>query len=92
MILLGLGFTTRRLARRFLLRHPSDTFAAVRHPERFRNLAAIGLRFDGFPKGAVLVHTIPPVPPEENDSVHEFIRGLEPRRVVYISSTSVYGK
>ncbi len=90
MILLGLGFTTRRVARRFLLRG-QDTFAAVRDPDRFRDLSAIGLRFDRFPQGAVIVHTIPPLPVNENDAIREFIRELEPGRVVYISSTSVYG-
>jgi nucleoside-diphosphate-sugar epimerase len=89
-VLLGLGFTTRRLARRFLFRG-LETFAAVRDPERFRDLSALGLRFDGHPKGAVVVHTVPPLPRDENDAVHELIRGLAPRRVVYISSTSVYG-
>jgi hypothetical protein len=89
-ILLGLGFTTRRLAKRLLLRR-LPAFAVVRHPERFLDLRLLGLLFNGFPKQAVLVHTIPPLPPEETEEVRRIITLLEPRRVVYISSTGVYG-
>lgn len=90
MILLGLGFTTRRLAKRFLVRG-LDTFAAVREQGRFRDLAAVGVRFEEHPKDSIVVHTVPPLPHVENEGLREFIRGLAPRRIVYISSTSVYG-
>ena len=90
VILLGLGFTTRRLARRFLLRR-LETFAAAREPGRFRDLSAIGLRFDRLPENAIVVHTVPPLPRDENEALRESILQLDPRRVVYISSTSVYG-
>jgi nucleoside-diphosphate-sugar epimerase len=43
------------------------------------------------PKGAVIIHTIPPLPGEERENVRAFICKMEPRRVLYISSTSVYG-
>ncbi len=90
VILLGLGFTTRRLARRFLCRGV-PTFALVRNPDRFRELRSVGLITREFPENAVVVHTIPPLPAEENLALRESIRKLRPSRVVYISSTSVYG-
>jgi len=87
---LGLGFTTRRLARRLLFRK-LPVFAAVRDAGRFRALAALGVQFGGFPKNAVLVHTVPPLPLEESAELRKTIMQLEPRRIVYISSTGVYG-
>jgi uncharacterized protein YbjT (DUF2867 family) len=95
VILLGLGFTTRRVARRLLARRV-PTFAAVRRAERFQDLAALGLRIggltaEGLPRGAVLIHTIPPLPEAESLAIRELILQFEPKRVVYISSTGVYG-
>jgi nucleoside-diphosphate-sugar epimerase len=90
VILLGLGFTTRRLARRFLLRR-IPVFAAVRRAERFHDLRALGVQFGDFPRNAVLVDTVPPLALEERGPVRELIQRLEPRRIVYISSTGVYG-
>lgn len=92
VILLGLGFTTSRVARRLLFRG-ADTWAAVRGPERFASLRSAGLKVRtieaaGLPAGAVLVHTVPPGAPELRD----FISQTRPRRVVYISSTGVYGE
>lgn len=89
-ILFGLGFTTRRLARLLLLRRV-PVFAAVRNAERFRDLRSLGVQFDGFPRNAVLVHTVPPLPAAERDLLRECVRQLAPRRIVYISSTGVYG-
>jgi nucleoside-diphosphate-sugar epimerase len=43
------------------------------------------------PKNAVLIHTIPPLAVIERENLHDFICALKPRRVLYISSTSVYG-
>lgn len=90
VILLGLGFTTRRLAKRFLVRGV-PVYAAVRHAERFLDLRSLGVLFNGFPKDAVLVHTIPPLPPDEDRELRKIIVSLEPKRVVYTSSTGVYG-
>jgi len=98
VILLGLGFTTTRLARRLLARGLS-CFAVVRQPDRYAGLAALGLNLVEYgseasthvPKGGVLIHTVPPLPVEENSQLRATICALEPRRVVYISSTSVYG-
>jgi len=95
VILLGLGFTTTRLACRLLIRD-SHVYGVTRQPERFRDLESIGLRVSGFdashlPKYATIVHTIPPLDGPERDALHRFIRELQPRRIVYISATSVYG-
>jgi nucleoside-diphosphate-sugar epimerase len=90
VILCGLGFTTRRLARRFLARG-LPTFAAVRNPARFADLQSIGLQLSNLPKDAAVVNTIPPLPAEETRRLRESIRRLEPARVVYISTTGVYG-
>lgn len=90
VVLLGLGYTTRRLARRLLLRGV-PTFAVSRTPERSSDLAGIGLRFGDVPKSAVLVHTVPPLSEAEAVPVLRTIAALKPQRFIYISSTGVYG-
>lgn len=44
------------------------------------------------PKAGLLCHAIPPVSEPENAAFREKIESLAPRRVVYISSTAVYGE
>lgn len=70
-------------------------WAVVRQPDRFENLVAAGLRIAGMnaqpPESAVLVHSIPPLPDSETAAIRGFISKWRPRRVVYISSTTVYG-
>lgn len=90
VILCGLGFTTRRLARRLLCRG-LPTFALIRNPERFSDLRAVGLQLGNCPEKATLIHTIPPLPCQERCALRERIADLNPRRIVYISSTGVYG-
>jgi nucleoside-diphosphate-sugar epimerase len=95
VILLGIGFTTRRLAERLLARGVT-TFAAVRKAERFADLAERGLMLrglvpEGLPQDAVLVHTVPPLPAAEGARIRSLIEAISPQRVVYISSTGVYG-
>jgi nucleoside-diphosphate-sugar epimerase len=67
----------------------------VRQPERFELLAVTGLRIaeltPELPKSAVLVHSIPPLADAEAGVIRDLISGLSPRRVVYISATTVYG-
>ncbi len=96
VILFGLGFTSLRLARR-LLGGDRRIFAASRKPERFAELAAQGLTVadfhaDLFPRGALIAHTIPPVDAAAQEALHEFLVELAPRRIVYVSATSVYGE
>jgi len=72
-----------------------DVFATARNPERFRALESIGLKLLPWnadaPKGSLLFHAIPPISEHENREIREKIKGFKPRRIVYISSTGVYG-
>ena len=95
VVILGLGFTTRRLAP-LILRRGGKVYAAVRRPERFTELAARGalinpLVTEGLPKGAVLIHSVPPLAEPEMSGIRSLIREIAPGRILYISSTSVYG-
>jgi nucleoside-diphosphate-sugar epimerase len=90
VIVLGLGFTGQRLTRR-LLREGVPVWAAVRGVERFRELADAGLTLSelsspALPKNAIVAYLIPPV-----ESLRPFIAELEPKRIVYVSSTGIYG-
>ena len=96
VLLLGLGFTTCRLAKRLLARG-CTVYGVARETHRFRALEAIGLRVRPFesgdlPRHATVVHTIPPLAGAERDWLHSVIQQLEPNRVIYISATSVYGE
>jgi nucleoside-diphosphate-sugar epimerase len=96
VIILGLGFTGTRLAGR-LLRRGVEVSAAVRGRERFRELADSGLQLSELaeavplPGNAILAHLIPPLPEPENSALRETILKVAPKRVVYVSSTGVYG-
>lgn len=95
VVFFGLGFTATRLAYR-LLASGRTVFGAARNPERFSDLATAGLRVadfvaSEFPKGAVVAHTIPPVDEPAQGILHNCLRAMAPRRVVYVSATSVYG-
>lgn len=106
VIIFGLGFTGKRLALRLLRNATAEgraprVFAAVRGVERFPDLTGIGLTaveitdarhgVPALPKGATVVHLIPPVPDPDNLRIRNLIESVEPARVVYISATSVYG-
>ena len=80
VIILGLGFTTKHLARQ--LQQAGRPFhAATGHPPHP----------EGLPHSAVLVHSIPPVEEPDRSAIRHFIRTVEPARILYISSTGVYG-
>jgi nucleoside-diphosphate-sugar epimerase len=74
-----------------------EVFAAVRGVGRFRELADSGVKLVELaesmplPRNAILAHLVPPLPEPENSALRETILKLEPRRVVYVSSTGVYG-
>jgi nucleoside-diphosphate-sugar epimerase len=92
IIIFGLGFTGKRLARR-LLGRGIFVYAAVRDPGRFADLAQEGLNIAGdLPKNAAIFYSIPPLPPTESAAIESRILALQPSRVVYISSTAVYGE
>lgn len=100
VIIFGLGFTGKKLAHRLLDRKIA-VYAAVRGLERFRELADRGLQLVELatiaeariqlPERPVIVLLIPPLPEPENTRLRALIEHTEPRRVIYISSTSVYG-
>ncbi len=78
VVILGLGFTTQRLARRLRERGISvyDAKTAGEIPP---------------PPEAILVHSVPPLAEPENSAIHALITAIQPRRILYISSTGVYG-
>jgi nucleoside-diphosphate-sugar epimerase len=93
--ILGLGFTTQRLARR-LLQRGVPVYAAVRNPERFTEFARLGVHLSDFtaeqiPQNTTLIHSIPPLAEPDNSRIRELISELQPCRILYISSTGVYG-
>jgi nucleoside-diphosphate-sugar epimerase len=100
VIILGLGFTGSRLARRLLARG-IPVCAPVRGMARFRELASAGVQLLELnpqhpetmllPRNAVMAVTIPPLPEPENAAVRNVIQCAAPSRVVYVSSTGVYG-
>jgi nucleoside-diphosphate-sugar epimerase len=91
IIVFGLGFTGKRLARK-LLDRGLPVCAAVRDPGRFADLVQSGLKLNHeFPKNAAIFYSIPPLPADEDTRIESQIRALEPSRIVYISSTAVYG-
>ncbi len=96
VIVLGPGFTGQRLAWR-LLRRGVSVCAAARGVARFRKLVDAGLVLSEFhtapalPKHSVLVDLIPPLPEAENAALRRYIEDLDPSRVIYVSSTGVYG-
>jgi nucleoside-diphosphate-sugar epimerase len=76
VVILGLGFTTRRLARRL-----RASGIAIYDAKTAKEI----------PRGAVLVHSIPPLAEPDNSAIHASISAIQPRRILYISSTGVYG-
>jgi nucleoside-diphosphate-sugar epimerase len=100
VIILGLGFTGARLARR-LLQRGVHVSAPVRGVRRFPELALAGLQLSELnldhpetmllPRNAVVALLIPPLSEPENAALRETIRKTAPARVVYVSSTGVYG-
>lgn len=79
-IILGLGFTGKRLVNR--LRARSEEVLAPLRGEW--NAMAM-------PTGARMAVTIPPVAEPDKSSIRQAILDLKPARVVYVSSTGVYG-
>jgi nucleoside-diphosphate-sugar epimerase len=88
IVILGCGFTGIRVARRFLARGFEVT-GTTRTPERLAGLGAEIVRFEDvrIDPGALVLHSIPPDgPPRLFEKL-----GDAPARVVYISTTGVYG-
>ena len=99
VVILGLGFTTQRLVRRLRQRGIS-VFAVARSPEGFTEFTRLGVQLrplfaeiaKDIPRHAVLIHSIPPLDDDaQNSAVRALVAAIAPRRIVYISSTGVYG-
>ena len=93
ILILGCGFTGQRVARRFLARGCRVT-ATTRTPARLASLAQLGanvITLDdlvaNLRPGVLVLHSIPTPEPENLlDAL-----GTAPARVVYLSTTAVYG-
>jgi nucleoside-diphosphate-sugar epimerase len=79
VVILGLGFTTERLAQR--LRARGIAVYAVSRQQTPQDI----------PPEATLVHSIPPLAEPDNSAIHALINAIQPSRILYISSTGVYG-
>ncbi len=93
VLILGCGFTGERVARRFLTRGASVT-VTTRDPARLASLAQQGARvitLDGVAAnlhpGVRVLHSIPPL--GELNPLDAL--GTAPARIVYLSTTAVYG-
>jgi nucleoside-diphosphate-sugar epimerase len=93
VLILGCGFTGQRVARRFLARGCQVT-ATTRTPAYLASLTELGahvITLDDLAAhlhpGVLVLHSIPPAGPAELlDAL-----GSAPARVVYLSTTAVYG-
>lgn len=88
-MILGCGYTGQRVARRFLARGASVT-AVTRDPARLAHLGVQVAKLADLrvPAGALVLHSIPAGGPPELLAA----LGSAPARVVYLSTTGVYGK
>lgn len=90
VLILGCGYTGQRVARRLLARGARVT-ATTRNPQRLAGLGAVIIGVIDLPKhvrpGMLVLHSIPP------DGPRDLLDPLRGRvaRVVYLSSTAVYG-
>ena len=90
VLILGCGFTGWRVAERFIARGAKVT-VTTRDPQRLSDLDAHVIALSDVPKhvreGMLVLHSIPP---EGSPGIAELL-GKAPARVLYLSSTAVYG-
>jgi nucleoside-diphosphate-sugar epimerase len=90
VLILGCGFTGRRVAQRLLARG-IDVIATSRDPAQLADLGVTAIQTDQvrdhLRDGMLVVHSIPPDGPP--DLLAHL--GEAPARIVYLSSTAVYG-
>lgn len=90
IVILGCGFTGKRVARRMLDRG-ARVIATSREPERLTALGVEAVRLEEVPRvippGCMVLHSIPP----EGSSDIAALLADAPARVVYLSTTGVYG-
>ena len=96
--ILGCGYTGERVARRMLQRG-ARVFGTSRHPDRLRSIPGLEVvhldvsepySMNFIPPGALVLHSIPPVEGEDPESIPRALAS-RPARVVYLSTTGVYG-
>ena len=90
ILILGCGFTGIRVAQRFLSKGAQVT-VTTRNPARLASLPARVITLNEVPaylqKGMLVLHSIPP---EGSAEISDLLRDA-PARVVYLSTTAVYG-
>ena len=98
VVILGCGYTGERVARRFLKRG-FRVIGTSRHPDRLHEIEGLEPRYldvtnhfllDFVPHGALVLHSIPPIENDDPAAIPHAL-GERPRRVVYLSTTGVYG-
>ena len=95
VVILGCGYTGTRVARRFLDRG-AQVIVTTRNPTSLEGLAARGAKVIAFdssapgrleiPESSLVLHSIPEHTPQLLGCL-----GGEPKRMVYLSTTGVYG-
>ena len=98
VVILGCGYTGERVARGFLKRG-FRVIGTSRHPDRLHEIEGLEPRYldvtnhfslDFVPHGALVLHSIPPIENDDPAAIPHAL-GERPRRVVYLSTTGVYG-
>jgi nucleoside-diphosphate-sugar epimerase len=95
VIIFGPGYTASRLALRLISRN-TPVFALAREPAKHARLQAAGVAVmplvqPKLPENARIVYSIPPLSVSERQPIRHLIGQLAPRRLIYISATSIYG-
>jgi nucleoside-diphosphate-sugar epimerase len=96
-VILGCGYTGVRVARR-LARRGMGVIATTRHPDRLSGVPAEIVRLDVLesadlsfmPEGSAVLYSIPVTKPDVAQRVLADLEGRA-RRVVYLSTTGIYG-
>jgi nucleoside-diphosphate-sugar epimerase len=98
VVILGCGYTGQRLAERLSSRG-ARVICTNRNPEKLRAASGVEVReldvakpftLDFVPKGSLVLHSIPPVEKDDPTAIPRALADL-PSRVVYLSTTGVYG-
>ncbi len=86
-----------------LLSRGYEVTALVRDPSRLDALRSLGARVEAWhltppsllpalAHGALVLHSVPDIPDSERSVFRDYLTSLRPSRVVYLSTTGVYGR
>jgi nucleoside-diphosphate-sugar epimerase len=95
VVIVGPGYTGSRLALR-LTERKIPVFIVARDPQKLARLSTAGIfvssteAFEA-PQNGHVVYFIPPLPDAEAQEIRRRVTALHPNRLIYISSTGVYG-